>query len=252
MVAWENPAVGEVCEDGVYADFFHAEDVGGVVDGEDEEFAGIGVDADDEGGGGVVQRDVDGPGAELVGEGAEAAGGTGEEDAKGEAGAGKEAEFLMVEGGDEEIGGEPAARRDVIAKEGEDGEGGVAAFELDIDEGAAGDGVEDFAEEGDGLALACIQGAELGEGVAAEEAAAIGGAIEAEVVEDDEFAAEEVDVYFDAIGAHLQGAADGAEGVFRFMAGSAAMTDDEHGGRSLAEGEGRGKGKVAGGMGNAR
>ena len=69
-----------------------------------------------------------------------------------------------------------------------------------------------------------VEKAHLGERAAAQQAGAVGGAVEGIVMDDDQFASEAMDVDLDAIGAHFERAPDGAEGVFRFMPAGAAVT----------------------------
>ena len=142
------------------------------------------MDAGDEARADVGQGGVDGPGAEGVGEGAESAGRAGKEQAKREAGVAELPELFAAKGGDEEIGGGPAAGN-VIVEKPLHGEGSARAFELDVDESSAIDEIEHLAEEGHFFALAGVEGADLLQGAAAERAAAIGRAVELRVVDDD-------------------------------------------------------------------
>ena len=86
---------------------------------------------------------------------------------------------------------------------------------------------EDLAQRRNALALAGVERAELREGLAYERPAAVRGALERGIVEDDELAINEIDIDLDPVRAELERAANRAQRILRLITRGAAMADAE-------------------------
>ena len=119
-----------------------------------------------------------------------------------------------------------------------------AVLVIDVDgNAAAASPVERLAEGGDAMALAGVEGADLGKREAGDFAFAVGGAVDGFVVHEDEFAVGGLaDVGLHVIGAGGGGGLKGGDGVFRGKVEGAAVAGDEDGaGRRLGGEEGKEK-----------
>ena len=146
-------------------------------------------------------------------------------------------ESARLEGGEEDlVGGVGVVDRGdgALADAAGDFLGDRFGLDLDVEERAAADELEDFGEEGNALAgvlgikpAAGVEGAELGEALAIQGAAAVGAAVEGVIVEDDHGPVPaELHVELDHIDAEIEGAPEGGEGVLRGGEGPSAVGDD--------------------------